>query len=65
MLMVSSFFSSISSNIIFSLLDMEEIEKEMLIMEADPVNIATEDAVVDAVGDAENVASVADNINIE
>ena len=52
-------------NLYFSLLDMEEIEKEMLTMEADPINIATEDAVVDVVGDVENVASVVNNINVE
>ncbi|KAK9996609.1 hypothetical protein SO802_021295 [Lithocarpus litseifolius] len=52
-------------NLNFSLLDMEEIEKEMLIVEADPINIAAEDAVVDVVGDAKNVAPVSDNINVE
>ena len=44
---------------------MEEIEKEMLTVEADLVNIAAKDAVVDVVGDAENVASITDNINVK
>ena len=52
-------------NLNFSLLDMEEIEKEMLTVEADLVNIAAKDVVVDVIGDAENVASITDNINVE
>lgn len=46
----------------FSLLDIEEIEKEMLTVEAKVDNIVVEDAAVDA---AENVTLVTDNINLE
>ena len=41
---------------------MEEIEKEMLIVEAEVDNIVAEDAKVDV---AENVAPITDNINLE
>lgn len=46
----------------FSSLDIEEIEKEMLTVEAKVDNIVVEDAAVDA---AENVTLVTDNINLE
>lgn len=46
----------------FSSLDIEEIEKEMLTVEAKVDNIVVEDATVDA---AENVTLVTDNINLE
>lgn len=46
----------------FSSLDMEEIDKEMLTVEAEAYNRVIEDAMVDV---AKNVTPVIDNINLE
>lgn len=57
-----NYFFKRHTNLNFSLLDMEEIEKEMLTVEAEAEKIVAEDAMVDA---TENVALVTNNINLE
>lgn len=49
----------------FSSLDIEEVENEMLASEAEPVNVAAMGAMVEAKeGDVENVAPIADDVNV-
>lgn len=49
----------------FSSLDIEEVENEMLASEAEPVNVAAMGVMVEAKeGDVENVAPIADDVNV-